>query len=209
MKLPLEISFRGIRKTDDMEEFIREKAAKLDRICDNLMSCRVAVDQLHKHKSSGSPFCIRIQMRVPPGHELIAKHDSGQGNLNDSLTKVLSDTFGSAYIQLQELMDKRRRHKKAHSQENLMGVVVKLFREQGYGILKTIDTGKDVYFHKNSVLENDFDRLEIGTGVRFVEVAGEKGPQASTVAIVNKPGAPVHNESAELDVPLGWKERKK
>jgi len=38
-------------------------------------------------------------------------------------------------------------------------------------------------------LNDDFDRLEIGTGVRFVEEPGEEGPQASTVQIVDKPGS--------------------
>ena len=39
------------------------------------------------------------------------------------------------------------------------------------------------------MLQGDFPRLEIGTGVRFVEERGEEGPQASTVQIVDKPGA--------------------
>ena len=35
---------------------------------------------------------------------------------------------------------------------------------------------------------NDFDRLEIGTGVQWHEEQGDKGPQASTVRIIDKPG---------------------
>jgi hypothetical protein len=31
------------------------------------------------------------------------------------------------------------------------------------------------------VLNDDFDRLEIGTDVRFVAAEGEEGPKASTV----------------------------
>ncbi|NLP01042.1 MAG: HPF/RaiA family ribosome-associated protein, partial [Fibrobacter sp.] len=34
MQVPLEITFRDVEKTDEMEELIRKKAAKLDRICD-------------------------------------------------------------------------------------------------------------------------------------------------------------------------------
>jgi cold shock CspA family protein len=43
-----------------------------------------------------------------------------------------------------------------------------------------------IYFHRNSVLKNAFDRLEIGSEVRFSEEAGEQGPQASSVTLVGK-----------------------
>ncbi|MEJ2428230.1 MAG: HPF/RaiA family ribosome-associated protein [Deltaproteobacteria bacterium] len=68
-----------------------------------------------------------------------------------------------------------------------VALVDKLFPEKDYGFLKTVD-GRVLYFHRNSVLADDFDRLEIGTGVRYVETMGDKGPQASTVQIVDKPG---------------------
>jgi cold shock CspA family protein len=34
------------------------------------------------------------------------------------------------------------------------------------------------------VLYGNFDRLEVGTRVRYVEEQGEKGPQASTVEVL-------------------------
>jgi cold shock CspA family protein len=43
--------------------------------------------------------------------------------------------------------------------------------------------GRDVYFHRNSVLNGDFAKLTLGTRVSFVEEIGEKGPQASTVRL--------------------------
>jgi cold shock CspA family protein len=65
--------------------------------------------------------------------------------------------------------------------------VNRLFPEEGYGFLETPD-GREIYFHRHSVLYPGFDRLAIGTEVRFVEEPGEKGPQASTVAIAGIPG---------------------
>jgi cold shock CspA family protein len=61
--------------------------------------------------------------------------------------------------------------------------VTKLSSHEGYGFLTTPE-GEEIYFHRNSVLNDAFERLAIGTRVRFVEEAGEQGPQASTVAIV-------------------------
>jgi len=59
--------------------------------------------------------------------------------------------------------------------------------------------------HKNAVLHGDFDCVEIGTGVRFEEEMGEKGPQASTVQIIDKPGARMGSSGADpIEPPLGW-----
>jgi len=51
------------------------------------------------------------------------------------------------------------------------------------GFIATAD-GQELYFHRNSVLEDAFDRLEVGTEVRFAEEQGNEGPQASTVALL-------------------------
>jgi cold shock CspA family protein len=59
--------------------------------------------------------------------------------------------------------------------------------EEGYGYLETPD-GREIYFHCNSELHPGFDRLAVGTEVRFVEEPRDKGPQASTVAIAGIPG---------------------
>ena len=53
------------------------------------------------------------------------------------------------------------------------------------GFIETAD-GHEVCFHRNSVLDDAFDRLTVGSEVRFVEELGEKGPQASTVHEIGK-----------------------
>ena len=63
------------------------------------------------------------------------------------------------------------------------------------------------FFHRNSVLSNDFDRLTVGTGVQFFVSQGENGPQASTVRLIDKTGLrpPEHrNQPDPMDVPEGW-----
>lgn len=62
------------------------------------------------------------------------------------------------------------------------GQIKALFPDRDYGLIGTPD-GSEIYFHRNSVLDKDFDSLSVGDGVRFSEEMGEKGPQASTVHI--------------------------
>ena len=58
--------------------------------------------------------------------------------------------------------------------------MTKMFSRSGYGIITTGDE-REIYFHRNSVVDSKFPKLAIGARVRFVESEGEEGPQASTV----------------------------
>jgi len=58
--------------------------------------------------------------------------------------------------------------------------VTKLFVDRGYGFIED-EEGREIYFHRNSVLGIAFEKLHVGAKVRFAEEDGDKGPQASTV----------------------------
>ena len=65
------------------------------------------------------------------------------------------------------------------------GRIARLDYGKECGFIETPD-GREIYFHRNSLLNADFDRIEIGDLVRFHEEAGEKGSQASTVHVEGK-----------------------
>ena len=64
-----------------------------------------------------------------------------------------------------------------------VGTVVRLDPAGEFGFLRSSD-GQEIYFHRNSVLGGT--KLEEGARVTFVEEAGRKGPQASTVKLMGK-----------------------
>lgn len=196
MQIPPEISFKDVRKTPGIEDLINRKIAGLEKICRHMISCRVAVEQPQKHQERGNPYQVRISITVPPAHELVSKELASKGDMHDPLETVIAKTFDSAERQLKELTERQRGEVKTHPHQQVMGVVYQLFDDKDYGFIKTVDTGQDIYFHRNSVLHGDFDRLTIGTGVRFAAEDGEKGLQATTVEIVYKPGAGVGMETA-------------
>jgi cold shock CspA family protein len=191
MKIPLEIAFKGIPHTDEIEALIRAEAAKLDRVCDYITSCRVAVERRQQHQEVGNPYRVRINLTVPPGHELVVKREPSMGDMHDPLEIVIKGAFTAAARQLRKLAEQQRGEVKVHPDQQVTAVVHKLFPEQGYGFLKTVDTQEEIYFHRNSVAHDDFHRLRIGMGVRYTVEFGEKGLQATAVQIVDAPRAPV------------------
>lgn len=205
MQVPLEVTYRDVEKTEALETLVREKVAKLEQVCDRLNSCRVAIEKIHDRPSSGSPYRVRIDMTVP-GQELVAESNPGEGIQYIEIQPVIRDAFDAARRQLQEISERQRNRVKTHEAQDMTAIVAKIFRDEGYGFIKTFD-GREVYFHRNSVLHDDFDRLEVGTGVHFFLEDGEEGPQASTVKIVNKPGVTASTSDQTLiEPPLGWGE---
>ena len=79
---PVEISFKNVEKTTQLENLINKKIAKLEKICSHMISCRVMVERLQKSQATGNPYCVRIDMTVPPTHELIAKQTASKSNMH-------------------------------------------------------------------------------------------------------------------------------
>lgn len=186
MQMPMEVSFRGVERTHAMERLISEQAAKLEQVCDHITSVRVTVEKPQEHQRSGNPYRVRIIARVPPGHELVAARDPTERDLHDPLDKIIREAFNALRRQVKEVNDKQKGDVKRHPAQETGAVISKLFKQEGYGFILNPE-GQEVYFHRNSVLHGDFDRLVIGAGVRYVEELGEKGVQASSLELVDKP----------------------
>jgi len=178
MELPLQITFRDVPPSAAVEARIREEAAELEEFYNRIMSCRVVVESPHRHHHQGRLYGVRIDLSVP-GRELVIGREPAQHHAHEDLFVAIRDAFDAARRQLEDHA-RRERGDIKHHQPASEGHVVRLFPEPGYGFIETLE-GREIYFHRNSIVDGDFDRLEVGTAVRFAEEAGEKGPQASTV----------------------------
>jgi ribosomal subunit interface protein len=108
MQLPVEISYRGVEKSDQLDELIRNKARRLDRFCDHISRCDVVVEHPNHSQHSGNPFRVRIDVTVPPGHELVADERQTEHEMHEPLSKVIGDAFKTMERQLKTLVEKQR-----------------------------------------------------------------------------------------------------
>ncbi len=183
MKQPLEITFRDMPRSEALEADIREKAEKLDKFYEHIMACSVVVEAPHSHHHQGNLFHVRIDLTVPGG-ELIAERGPKEHHSHENAYVAVRDAFDAIKRQLQDYARKQRGDIKRHEAPP-HGSITELVPMEDYG--RIIDAeGRDVYFHRNSVIDADFDALEIGDEVWFSEEMGEAGPQASSVHIVGK-----------------------
>jgi cold shock CspA family protein len=185
-----------------VQEWIEEQVVRLDSFYRPIMGCRVAVELPHRHHRKGAQYHIRIDLTLPGG-EVVIKHQPNLrtraalegkakttknlevGAPHKNLRQAIDDAFKAAARRLQDYA--RRQSGRVKTHEALpVARVRSLLPDEDYGFLVTPD-GREIYFHRDSVLNRGFARLKVGTIVSFVEEKGEKGPQASTVRIAGKP----------------------
>ncbi len=183
MKIPLQITFHDVPHSDAVEEKIREAATGLEQFYDEIMSCRVVVEAPHRRQRKGKLYHLRIDVSVP-GNEIVVNREPGDRNAHEDIYVMIRDAFEATERQLKEFTRKKQGEVKRGITAP-HAFVDKLFSKEGYGFIRTVDD-REVYFHRNSVLNNAFDKLNAGMEVRFTEEEGEEGPQASTVDIVGK-----------------------
>lgn len=176
MQVPLELSTRRITLSPALEAELRKRAAKLERHYDRITSCRIAVELPSNHHNEGGPYRVRVDITVP-GSELVADKEA------EDLSIAIREAFEAAERQVEEFSRRRRGEVKTPVGPPT-GRVVRLFPEEGFGFVEASD-GREVYFHRNAVLEG-FEILEVGSEVRFAEEQGIEGPQASTVSLVGR-----------------------
>ncbi len=185
MQLPLQVSFRNMEQSDAIESVVRTKAAKLDSFANHIMSCRVVVEPAAKHHLHGNQYTVHIDVTLPGG-EVVAVREPAPHVEDKDIAVALRDAFDSVRRELEDYV--RRQRGAVKTIEKLPHARVSLlFPTEGYGFLETAD-GREVYFHRHSVLHDGFDRLKVGAEVAFVEEEGMKGPQASTVKPVGRHG---------------------
>jgi cold shock CspA family protein len=202
MQIPLELTYQDVDRSEWSENFIRRQADRLERYADYIISCRVTLSQPHRHQHSGRPWRVRVEVTIPPGHVLDAVAEPLEVETTVELRTVIRDAFKAMEKQLLRL--KNMQHGEVKTHEAQTALVTRLVPDESYGFLKTPE-GEEIYFHRSSVLHQEFGRLAIGTEVRFEATMGDQGCRATSVHIVNKPGVrATPGEARRGDVPPDW-----
>ena len=183
MQQPLQVYFHNLEPSPAVEANVRKRAERLELFYDKLMSCRVTIEAPHKHHHQGNIYSVTIDVRIPGG-EVVASRSSGEHHAHEDVYVAIRDAFDAIGRRLQDKVNKTRGRVKRHETPP-HGRITEIYPLDNYGII-TESGGREIYFNRNSVVNADFDRLDVDAEVRFVEEAGDKGPQASSVYLIGK-----------------------
>lgn len=188
MQVPIEIAFHNIDKSEWAEAAIREHVDRLEDIYGRLTSCRVRVEQRANNSSHSIPPVVRIEMGIPGTKDLVVAHepDHLQRKFQQpDLGNAINEAFRIAERRLAQIKDRRADYNGAsvhESTQEFAGQIAEMEVERDFGFLVTKEGGL-LYFHRNSMLSGDFERLERGQDVTYVEEVGDTGPIATKVRV--------------------------
>ncbi|MCP4317712.1 MAG: HPF/RaiA family ribosome-associated protein [Hyphomicrobiales bacterium] len=180
MQVPPEIVFRHMAPSPAVEANVRERIDKLARFHDRITSCRVVIEAPHRHKHKGRIYMIRIDLTVPGGEIVVGREGSSADHAHEDPYVAIRDAFDALRRQLEDYVRKHSGHRTKAHPTPLHGRVTRLFPDEGYGFIMSAN-GDEVYFHRNSVVEDGWKSIEVDVQVRFTQIEGEKGPHAHSV----------------------------
>jgi len=183
MQTPVEIAFHHCEPSDSLRAELDKQARRLEKFSSRLTSCHVAVTKTARHRQ-GDLFQIDVRVAMPGHKDVIVNAAHGDAPEHEHAVVAVRDAFDAAVRQIEDAMRDLRGETKQHAEPD-HGRVARFLAGEDCGFIETSD-GREIFFHRNSVVEGGFDDLAVGDEVRFVEEAGEKGPQASTVHRVGK-----------------------
>jgi len=114
MRQPLQINFRDIPQSDAVEARVRERADKLNKFYDQIMTCSVMIEAPHGHHHKGNLYHVRIDLTVPNG-EIVVNRDPKEHQAHEDVYVAIRDAFDAARRRLQDYARKQRGDVKSHA----------------------------------------------------------------------------------------------
>ena len=186
MQTPPEVQFQGMAGTPEIEEAIAAHVAQLEQRWGRITACRVVMKAPSQRHRKGGLYEVHIRLALPDGREVNVERTPPQDERHADPNFALNDAFKHARRQLEDQVRRTRGEVKNHDGPPI-GTVLRLDPSGEFGFLEAED-GQEIYFHRNSVLDDGFSRLHVGSRVTFAEEPGDKGPQATTVKLMGKHG---------------------
>ena len=131
MTLPLQVTFRNMQHSAEVEDWIRAEAEKLETFYHRIIGCRVELEVPHRHHKKGKPLHIRIDLTLP-GKEIVIKREpvvihrtpmNGEAAASShaqaksphaDLQLVIRDAFKAAGRRVQDFASRQRGEVKRH-----------------------------------------------------------------------------------------------
>jgi ribosomal subunit interface protein len=111
MQTPLQLTFRGLPHSDALAAHLEERADRLERLFDRIISCHVVVKLAGHHHRHGDRFELSINVGLP-GHEIVVAHAASEDGPPENAYVSADGAFDEAERQLEDwvrrVRDQRR-----------------------------------------------------------------------------------------------------
>jgi ribosome-associated translation inhibitor RaiA len=114
MQIPLQISFGNMDPYPAVEAIVREKAAKLDRLFERIVSCDVTIEAPHRRQHKSKLYKVRIDIGMP-GKDVHVNQEGPKNHAHEDINVAIRDAFDAAVRQLEDHARRLRGDVKSHA----------------------------------------------------------------------------------------------
>lgn len=176
---PIKITFHNVPHSQAVEDKARKQAEKLGQFYNKIRSCQVTIET-HKHQHKGRIYHVIVSILVPNA-ELVANRFLEKKHSHENIYVTVRDSFDAMTRQLKAYSHKKHGLVK-HHEPTPEGRIMEIAPIADYGYIETLN-GQSIRFSSKSVVDSDFNQLEIGDRVSFIEATNHDGTAASTVYV--------------------------
>jgi hypothetical protein len=116
MDIPLELAFHNMAPSAGLTDAVRRHMARLERLDDHIIGCRVVIEMPHKsHRLGGNTPDVHVLLRVPGREIIVSRELAHLGNRPANAYAVLADAFGAARARLMDYRRQRPGEVKSHA----------------------------------------------------------------------------------------------
>lgn len=108
MEMTLQVIFRNMPHSASVGSRIRHCAERLERFCDAISGCRVALEAGHHDHRAHNPFQVRVEVFVP-GEKLVVNHEPDAHHAQVDVFVTIREAFDAMRRQLEDYARSRRR----------------------------------------------------------------------------------------------------
>jgi ribosome-associated translation inhibitor RaiA len=112
MQTPVQVTFRGMPRSDALAAHIDQRTLKLEHFSDRIVSCHVVIKLAGHHHRHGDRFELSIHIGLP-GHELVVAHVAPEDRPPESAHASADRAFDEAERQLEDWVKSQRAHRRA------------------------------------------------------------------------------------------------
>jgi cold shock CspA family protein len=139
------------------------------------------VEALHHQHRTGNVYAVHIDLRMPGGDVAVSRepHRTEEKYAHPDLKRSLRDAFAAAERRLEDFKEQQAGKIKTHEMP-FQGQIAELYPETEHGFILTAE-GTALYFHRNSLMDAAFAKLQRGDAVHYIAADGDTGPIARKV----------------------------
>lgn len=183
--IDLKIQCLDFTESPSITSAVESHLESLKKTNSQIMSCHVVISKPHRKQHHGNTYQVKLRLHMA-GKQIIIDKDSGKNHAHEDIYIAIRDAFLAAKRKVEEFSRMREGRIKERVRP-MHAKIVRIIPADDCGFIVSEDH-REIYFHKNALLNDNFENLKVGQEVRFSEAMGEKGPQITSMEIVGHSG---------------------